>query len=284
MRPRGFGVRMGAMKPLLSPSWLMRAALLAALVIPSGLALRAGEPSAQDAAGAWVPLFNGKDLEGWAPKFRGETLGVNYNNTYQVENGVLRVCYDAYPKFDNRFGHLFYTKKAFKNFRVRVEYRFVGDQVPEGPGWARRNNGIMVLCQDPKTMEVGQNFPVSIEVQLLGGFGQGQRSTANLCTPGTLVFMGGELKTAHCMNSQSQTFHGDQWVTVEVECRDGNITHFVNGEKVMEYQNPTLDPADKDAKALLAAGADEVWHSGYISLQAESHPTEFRKVEIMELP
>lgn len=265
----------------MKPPYRCRAALCAILV-PLALARLAADPAPE--AGKWIPLFNGKDLADWTPKFRGEALGVNFNDTFRVENGVLRVCYDRYAKFDNRFGHLFYAKKPFKNFRIRVEYRFVGEQVKEGPGWAFRNNGIMILCQDPKTMALNQSFPVSIEVQLLGGSGKGERSTLNLCTPGTVVFMGGELKTAHCISSQSKTFHGDQWVTAEVECRDGNITHFVNGEKVMEYQNPTLDPADKDAAALVAAGADEILRSGFISLQAESHPAEFRKVEILELP
>ena len=274
------------MKPLFAS--VVRSAAFAAILTPIALVVNAADAPANPAPGAdsgkWVPLFNGKDLEGWTPKFRGETLGVNFKDTFRVENGLLRVCYDKYEKFDNRFGHLFYAKKPFKNFRIRVEYRFVGNQVNQGPGWAFRNNGIMILCQDPKTMATGQSFPVSIEVQLLGGSGKGERSTANLCTPGTQVFMDGQLRKEHCINSKSKTFHGDQWVTVEVEFKDGNITHFANGEKVMEYQNPTLDPADKDAATLLAAGADEVVRSGYISFQAESHPTEFRKIEIMELP
>ncbi len=238
------------------------------------------------AQGVWRPLFNGKDLEGWTPKIRGYPLGENYGNTFRVENGVLKVVYDPkyYPKFDNRFGHLFYKEK-FSHYRLRVEYRFTGQQCPGGPAWAFRNSGIMIHCQDPKTMTVEQSFPVSIEVQLLGGGGTGTRPTANLCTPGTHVVMDGKLFTPHCTNSRSKTYHGDQWVTVEVEVHGaGLIRHYVEGQLVLEYEKPQLDDKDADAKRLLAAGADRLLHAGYISLQSESHPIEFRKVEIMVLP
>ncbi|HPP51990.1 MAG TPA: DUF1080 domain-containing protein [Thermoguttaceae bacterium] len=235
--------------------------------------------------GVWLPLFNGKDLEGWTPKIRGYPLGENYGNTFRVENGVLKVVYepDKYPKFDNRFGHLFYKEK-FSHYRLRVEYRFVGEQCPGGPGWAFRNSGMMIHCQDPKTMTVEQSFPVSIEVQLLGGRGTGTRPTANLCTPGTHVVMDGKLFTPHCTDSRSPTYHGDRWVSVEVEVHGaGVIRHYVEGQLVLEYEKPQLDDGDADAKRLLAAGADRLLHEGYISLQSESHPVEFRKVEIMFL-
>ncbi|MCS7305825.1 MAG: DUF1080 domain-containing protein [Thermoguttaceae bacterium] len=245
------------------------------------------KPAAEkkEAQSNWRPLFNGKDLEGWTPKIRGYPLGENYGNTFRVENGVLKVVYDPkyYPKYEDRFGHLFYKEK-FSHYRLRVEYRFTGEQCPGAPKWALRNSGIMIHCQDPKTMTLEQGFPVSIEVQLLGGLGQGERPTANLCTPGTHVVMEGKLFTPHCTNSRSKTYHGDQWVTVEVEVHGaGTIRHYVEGQLVLEYEKPQLDEADPFAKKLLAAGADRLLREGYISLQSESHPIEFRKVEIMLL-
>jgi hypothetical protein len=262
----------------------LAAALGLALLGASGVA-QADEAKPADAApqGEWVSLFNGKNLDGWTPKIRGFELGENYNDTFRVEDGVLKVCYDKYEKFDNRFGHIFYKDK-FSHYRLRVEYRFVGEQVPGGPGWAFRNNGIMLHGQTPESMGKDQSFPVSIEVQLLGGSGTGHRPTANLCTPGTHVVMDGKLHTPHCTNSRSKTYHGDQWVTVEVEVRgNGVIRHIIDGETVMEYEKPQLDPNDGDAKRLIEAGADIMLSEGTISLQAESHPTEFRKIEIMVL-
>jgi len=230
----------------------------------------------------WVPLFNGRDLDGWTPKIRGHAAGEDPYQMFRVEDGVLSVRFDKIEKFDNKFGHLFH-RTPYSHYRLRVEYRFVGEQCPGGPGWALRNSGIMIHGQSPETMRLAQNFPVSIEVQLLGGDGLRERTTANLCTPGTHVVMDGELVTRHCTNSRSPTFHGDQWVEVEVEARgSGRIIHRVNGEVVLEYEQPQYDEKDADAVALMGGGRRLI-EGGSISLQAESHPVEFRKVEIMVL-
>lgn len=235
------------------------------------------------ADGEWVSLFNGKDLDGWTPKIRGYEFGENYANTFRVEDGAIKVSYDGYDAFDEKFGHLFY-KEPYENYRLRIEYRFTGEQAEGGPGWAQRNSGAMLHCQDPATMTKDQKFPVSIEVQMLGGFETGERTTANLCTPGTHVVMKDKLVKRHCINSSSETLRGDQWVTLEAEVYgNGVVKHYINGELVLEYEKSQLDEGDEDAKRLIEAGADIMLSSGYISLQSESHPVEFRKVEIMEL-
>jgi hypothetical protein len=230
----------------------------------------------------WITLFNGKNLDGWTPKIKGYALGENFGNTFRVEDGVIKVAYDQYEKFDGKFGHLFY-KEAFSHYRLRLDYRFTGEQTPGGPGWAFRNSGVMLHCQDPKTMGKDQNFPVCIEAQLLGGNGKNERSTGNMCSPGTHIVMKDQLVTNHCVSSNSKTFHGDQWVTFEVEVRgNGVIKHIINGELVMEYEQPQLDEKDADAKKLIKNG-DKMLRSGYFSLQAESHACEFRNIKILPL-
>lgn len=242
---------------------------------------------AEDAAAGpepgWIALFNGKDLNDWTIKVKGCPAGENYKDTFRVEDGVLKVAYDRYEAFEDRFGHIFYKDK-FSKYKLRVEYRFVGEQVKGGAGWALRNNGVMLHCQAPESMAVDQDFPVSIEVQLLGGDGTHPRSTANLCTPGTHVVMEDQLVTRHCIDSRSKTYHGDQWVTVEIEV-DGNerIRHLIDGEVVLEYEKPQLDDNDKDAQALIKAGAPLMVGEGYIALQAESHPTEFRRIDLLPM-
>ncbi len=230
----------------------------------------------------WVELFNGKDLDGWQVKIKGHKLGDNYGNTFRVEDGLLKVSYDQYEKFSGKFGHLFYEQE-FSNYRILVEYRFLGDQTPGGPGWAFRNSGIMIHGQKPETMGLKQDFPVSIEVQLLGGDGTNDRTNGNLCTPGTHVVVDGKLIKNHCISSKSKTCHGDGWVRVEAEVRGSEmIRHFVDGQEVMNYQVPQLDPSDKDAKKLII-GDDLILSGGTISLQAESHSLEFRRVAIRSL-
>jgi hypothetical protein len=242
------------------------------------------EKSAQTETGEnWIQLFNGKDLNDWQIKFRGYELGYNLNNTFKVEDGLLRVRYDDWDGWNNQFGHIFYNGE-FSHYRLRVEYRFVDEQVKGGPGWAFRNNGLMLHGQSAESMELDQDFPVSIEVQLLGGNGKDERSTMNLCTPGTNVVMDGVLVEEHCITSGSKTYHGDQWVSVEVEVRGGEIIrHFVEGEEVMSYEQPQLDPRDKHFQKFLPEDGNLIISKGSISLQAESHPTDFRKIELLVL-
>lgn len=234
----------------------------------------------------WIQLFNGKDLTGWTPKIRYHELGDNFADTFRVENGVLKVAYDKYDgPFKERFGHLFY-KDTFSHYILRVEYRFTGDQVEGGPGWAIRNSGLMLHGEDPRGMSKDQDFPHSIEVQLLGGYpGKKVRPTLNLCTPGTNVMMNGKLLLRHCTDSKSKTYHGDQWVKAEVEVRGGEVMrHKIDGRVVLEYKNPQLDPRDKHAVELIEKnGGEKLLTKGTISLQSESHPCEFRKVELKVL-
>lgn len=231
----------------------------------------------------WINLFNGKDLKDWTVKIAKHEVGENYGNTFRVENGIMKVSYDGYQDFDNQYGHIFY-KKPYSYYLLKVEYRFVGEQAKGGEGWATRNSGAMLHGQDPKTMLKDQDFPISIEGQLLGGDGKSERHTGNVCTPGTTIEINNKLFTPHCLNSKSKTYAGDQWVTAEfLVLGDSIIKHIINKETVLEYTKPKIgggsvsnfDPKIKqDGKALT---------EGYISLQSESHPIEFRKVALFNL-
>ena len=252
------------------------------IVALAGLLVSAQPPAdRQD----WVQLFNGKSLDGWVPKITGYPLGENYADTFRAVNGVLQASYDKYSAFESKFGHLFYERQKFSYYVIAAEYRFVGEQAAGGPDWAVRNNGLMLHSQSPQSMWKDQDFPISVEVQLLGGLPNGKpRSTANMCSPGTQVFINDVMVKGHCLNSKSQTYAGDQWVRVEVEVRGGErLTHRVEGQTVLEYTRPTIgggevnkhDPAVKVDGTLLT--------DGYIAIQAESHPTEFRKIELLNL-
>ncbi len=231
----------------------------------------------------WISMFNGKDLTGWTPKIRNYASGENFGNTFRVEDGKLVVRYDAYDSFNERFGHIFYKDK-FSYYRIRLNYRFVGDQAINGPGWATRNSGIMIHGQAPQTMGKNQDFPVSIEVQLLGGNGKDKRTTCNLCTPGTNVEMNGKLFTPHCINSSSETYHGDQWVQAEVYVLgDSLVQHMINGQSVLSYQKPQIGGGNVGGQEVVFGTKGQLLTDGYISLQSESHPVEFKNIEILNL-
>jgi len=232
----------------------------------------------------WIQLFDGRDLDDWIIKISKHPVGENYANTFRVTDGLLTVAYDGYADFDAQFGHLFF-KDPFSHYRLRVEYRFVGEQAPNAPEWAIRNSGVMVHSQAPDTMPPAQDFPISVEVQFLGGLGDGMpRPTGNVCSPGTHIVYEGVFTETHCIDSSSPTFDGDQWVTVEVlVLGDERIVHYVNGEPVIEYRGTTLGggvvsgyrPEIKIDGAPLTAG--------YIALQSEGHPVQFRRVELLNL-
>ncbi len=231
----------------------------------------------------WIQLFNGSDLKDWTIKIKDHPVNENFGNTFRVDKGVIKVSYDQYGGvFKEQFGHIFYKQK-FSAYLLVVEYRFTGDQIKDGPGWAFRNSGLMLHGESPESMSLEQDFPISLEAQLLGGNGKDERSTLNLCSPGTNVMMNGKLFTPHCVNSTSKTYHGDQWVTAEVlVLRDSVIKHIVQGDTVLVYEKPQYDGNDRWVKQAGLEGGKLIGE-GTISLQSESHPVEFRKVELFNL-
>ena len=232
----------------------------------------------------WVKIFNGKDLNDWTIKINGFELNYNYNNTFRVENEVIKVSYDQYDTFTNQFGHLFY-KTPFSNYRFRLQYRFTGEQARGGQGWATKNSGIMIHCQDPKSMLVNQGFPISLEVQLLGGVKENEpRSSGNLCTPGTHVTMNEKMITEHCIKANCKTYYGEEWITAEVLVNNDSITHYIDGIPVISYANPIIGGEFLDTTSQeIQAKNGQPLKGGYISLQSESHPIEFRNIEILKL-
>jgi hypothetical protein len=263
-------------------------AVLLTTLIPSASTAQAsrdpaGERPPDAADEAWVELFNGRDLNDWVVKIRGLPAGEDPMATFRVEDGLLTVGYESYGEFDDRFGHLFY-RTPYSHYVLRVEYRFVGEQAPGGPGWAWRNSGVMFHAQSPESMGVDQDFPISLEAQFLGGDGTAERPTANLCTPGTHVEMGGALETAHCITAEAPTFHGDRWVTVDLVVRGGeSISHVVAGDTVLAYAHPVVGGGVVDGYLPEAKVDGTPLTGGWIALQSESHPVQFRKVWIKRL-
>ncbi len=238
--------------------------------------------TAQAQEDQWVPIFNGKNLNGWTIKFSGQDLGVNYKDTFRVEDGMMRVVYDNYTTFDNAYAHIFYKEKL-SHYRLKFDYRFTGEQVPDSEPWNVRNSGVMFHSQSPESMAFDQDFPASIENQLLGGLSDGKsRRTGNICTPGTDFKIHGVLMKKHCYRSSSKTYHGDQWVNAEIEVRgDEVIKHFINGELVFEYEKTRILP-DEEYSADFVTEAMPL-KDGYIAFQAESHPIDFKNIYLMKL-
>ena len=230
----------------------------------------------------WVSIFNGKDLTGWTIKINGYPLGENFGNTLRVEDSILKIRYDNYgPEFNDRFGTVYFDKNL-TDYRLKVEYRFVGETAPGAPSWGYRDSGIQFHGQPPSTQKLDQGFPVCLEYNFHGGNGTEERPLGAACTNGMFIEYKGEKNTTTCIPAEiPKTFHGDQWVTAEIDVKDGKITHYVNGEEILSYNNPNYNPDNETAKMLMD-GEDTQVKGGYISLQSNSHPIDFRKIELLE--
>ena len=245
----------------------------------------------------WIKLFNGIDLTGWEIKIAGVPVDENYKETFVVEDSMIRIRYDKYEEFNDYFGHMYY-KEPFSYYKLSFDYRFVGEQLKGGASWNVRNSGIMLHSQSAKSNDYGQDFPVSIELQLLGGINRGKRTTANVCTPGTAVEMGDTVNYNHCVNSTSKTYNGDQWVHTEAIVLGGKQMIFiVEGDTVLTFQKPQI------TRGFINANIDTDWENygitesknnwlkrdgeilteGYIALQAESHPIDFKNIKLLNL-
>ena len=233
----------------------------------------------------WRELFNGKDMNDWIVKIHHHDVGVNYGNTFRVEDNIIKARYDEYGgSFNDQFGHLYY-KQPYSYYRLQMEYRFVGKLYPGAPSYTIMNSGVMFHSQDPRTMPKEQNWPISIEMQFLGGLGDGNpRPTGNMCSPGTEVVYEGKIFPGHCINSNSPTFEGDQWVKAElIVFGDSLVVHIINGDTVLQYTQPQIgggvveryDPTMKPDGKLLT--------EGFIALQSEGQPVDFRNIRLLNL-
>jgi hypothetical protein len=254
-----------------------------AVAICAALAACAPKPKVQVAApgGQWLSLFNGHDLDGWTAKISGLEAGDNYRNTFRVEQGLLKVSYQQYDTFGDRFGSLFYNR-PFAHYWLRAQYRFSGDLAAGAPRWAFKNSGIQLHSQDPRSMSRQQQFPVSVEFDLVGGHAIGSNPTGDVCHYGTLVSLAGARLKELCSKLSDVTIRDDQWVTALVEV-DGakRVRQIVNGGLIVEYTDLALDEGNADAQRLIAAGASRTLGSGYISIQSNGHPVEFKSIEVL---
>ncbi|MFY0652987.1 MAG: DUF1080 domain-containing protein [Cyclobacteriaceae bacterium] len=241
----------------------------------------------------WIQLFNGKDLTGWDIKFSGHEINDNYKNTFKVEDGILKVDYGEYENFDKKYAHLYY-QKPFSHYRLRIEYRFVGGQLPGGETWENFNSGVMLHSQSAQDQQFDQDFPASIEMQFLGEVEGENRTNGNLASPGTHVINEQDtLHTRHMLYSTYKAPAGEGWVNIEaIVLGDSIVHHVVEGDTVLTYTKPRIGGWEQRDNRERPWVEDLSWFQenegkplkeGYISLQAESHGIHFRKIELLDL-
>jgi len=228
--------------------------------------------------GKWVSIFNGKNLDGWTPKVTGYKAGENPLDLFRVEDGIIKVDYSKYKRFNGRFGHLFYNQKL-SSYILHVEYRFHGELLSDAPAYCYRNSGVMIHSQSAESMDIEQNWPVSIEVQLLGSTDSVKQKTANICTPGTTVYYKGSFTNEHCVSSASKYYFDKDWVNLDIIVHKGkSISMVIDRDTVLVVSKPQLGGFLLPEKYPLPTGT--FLEDGYVALQAEGTNIYFRKVDL----
>ena len=255
---------------------LVRCPMGAGMVAVAALVAACGGPASGPAEPAWTPIFDGETLDGWTAKIAGYPLGENFGDTYRVEDGAIAARFDAYgDDYADRYGNLIY-ETPYRHYRLRLEYRFTGEQVPGGEDWAYRNSGVLYHMQPPETIALDAGFPVSLEAQFLAE-GAHAPTTGNMCSIETSVAVDGARRHEHCLGGDVAARPMGEWVRFELEAAPGGVfRHHIDGELAFAFTDPLYDEAHPWADGMAVTG-------GHFALQAESHPVEFRNIEILVL-
>jgi hypothetical protein len=194
-------------------------------------------------------LFNGQDLSGWHIDVPEMDSIPNTINPFIIRNGKL-------VSLGTPRGHLI-TDNIYKNYRLKVEYRFAGE-----PG----NCGVLVHASTPRALY--KMFPKSIEVQMqhedAGDFWvivediEVDNMVERRGPKAEWGITEGKARRIPNLTDNSEQPLGE-WNEMIVECVNNEIRVWVNGDLVNYGYNATAS-------------------SGQIALQAEGSEVEFRKV------
>ena len=254
------------------------ALLIGACAAPDGdegeVASSATKPETR--ASEWVSIFDGESLDGWTPKIAGYPLGENFGDTFRVEDGMIKARFDQYgDDFAQRYGLLVY-ETPYEHYRLRLEYRFTGEQTPGGEDWAELNSGVIYHIQPLETIPQDAGFPVALEAQFLAE-GAHAPTTGNMCSLETSVVVKNERPDDHCILSDIPARPKDHWVRFELEAAPGGIfRHYIDGELAFEFSEAIFDVPQDWADGMSV-------DRGFFALQSESHPVDFRNIELMVL-
>jgi hypothetical protein len=193
--------------------------------------------------------------DGFRPLFNGRDLTgwVNVNcapETWSVKDGMV-LC-TGFPTGALR------TEKQYENFIFEAEWRHMK---------SGGNAGIFIWSSP--IAATGQPFLRAIEVQVLD---HGYGNTDNYTTHGDVFPIHGSTmkpfgrhRGMRSFPSENRSKPSPEWNHYRVECRDGVLRLQVNGKEV-------------------SGGEDCVWRKGYLALESEGAPVEWRNLRIKELP
>ena len=224
--------------------------LLLSLAI-SGNAQKLNTLTEAEKQAGWELLFNGKNLNGWKYFQGGEVTA------WKVIDGILNNS-----GIGSDHGGDIITKEQYQNFELYLEWKIAHQS----------NSGIFIRVQEGNTKRIYETAP---EYQLLDDKGwptkldDSQYSGANYAMHKPI---GAKVNPI------------DDWNTTRIVVNGSHVQHFLNGNKVIEYELWTDEWKElknnckwKD-KPLY--GMSE---KGHIGLQDHGGLTQFRNIKIRKL-
>ena len=218
----------------------------------------------------YIYIFNGKDLAGW----RGYGLD-HVTERWVVEDSCLK--FDT--NVEGKGGDIIFAHK-FKNFEMQLEWK-----ISEGG-----NSGIFYLAQEVRNEE-GNLEPIFIsapECQVLD----------NENHPDAKMGKDGNRKSSSLYDMIPATPQNakpfGEWNAIKITVKDGVVTHYQNGEQVVQYKlwTPEWTAMLQDSKF-----SEEAWpaafkllnncggenHEGFIGFQDHGNDVWFRNIRVKEL-
>ena len=193
--------------------------------------------------------------DGFRPLFNGKDLGgwINVNcapETWSVKDGMIHCT-------GKPIGAL-RTDRQYENFILELEWRHLK------PGG---NAGVFIWASPVSAK--GQPFLRAIEVQVLDhAYGKSDWFT----THGDVFPIHGSKMKPHGRHNGMRSFPSEErskgspeWNNYRIECNEGVLRLHVNGKEV-------------------SGGSDCNWRKGYIALESEGSPIDFKNIRIKELP
>ena len=216
----------------------------------------------QETEADWELLFNGRDLDGWK-RYGHDTIGP----LWSVKDSAIVVDGTGLGEGSGKFGGSLMTIKQFGNFELTVDWKLTE------PGG---NSGIIYhIVEKP---EYKTDYATGPESQIIDAGG----------------WKGGKLTPAQKVGSNYDMFPADttkvqynpvgEWNTTRIVYRDGQVEHWLNGIKVVEFKegSPEYEAAYKKSKWVDYPG----WNKskiGSISLQDHGAPVYFRNIKVRSL-
>ncbi len=253
------------------------ATVLLAAVLAGGSSLDTQPAPSSDSDG-WVPLFNGKNFDGWYTFLPSTGKNADPNGVFKVENGMIHILDIPVTAGKQEFGYLA-TVREFGRCRIRAEFKWGAKRFPPRQE-DKRDSGLLYYFTGPDKI-----WPRALELQIqetdVGDLWilDGMKVTTKVETDGYPMYvLSGPLKTqTHGRIIKFGDFEDrNGWNTVEAILDGDRITHLVNGRAVMRAWDIQQTSLDNPSLSVPATG-------GRIMLQAEGAEIWFRNVQMKPL-